>query len=177
MCALCVATSARSTTPTTRRRRPPATGQLRKVDFPFGGLSAPRPSESAFPKYRSYPRRRRAASRPIAMILGIVSDTHGHLTVTRAAIEILEDFQVDHVIHCGDIGSRRWWTCLLAGPPILSLEMSTWTRITCGPRSQTRANTVTIDLPISSGKAAGLPCCTVTIQSASAVRSLLAVTT
>ena len=39
------------------------------------------------------------------MILGIVSDTHGQIEFTRAAVRMLESFAVEHVIHCGDIGS------------------------------------------------------------------------
>ena len=41
------------------------------------------------------------------MLLGIVSDTHGHLANTRDAVRVLESFEVDTVIHCGDIGSRE----------------------------------------------------------------------
>ena len=39
------------------------------------------------------------------MLLGIVSDTHGHLPNTRDAVRVLESLEVDTVIHCGDIGS------------------------------------------------------------------------
>ncbi|REK19331.1 MAG: metallophosphoesterase [Planctomycetota bacterium] len=39
------------------------------------------------------------------MILGIVSDTHGHVEYTRQAVRMLESCQVECVIHCGDIGS------------------------------------------------------------------------
>ncbi len=39
------------------------------------------------------------------MRLGVVSDTHGHLGNTRRAVERLQDEAVEHVIHCGDIGS------------------------------------------------------------------------
>ncbi len=41
------------------------------------------------------------------MRLGIVSDTHGHADHTRPAIRLLESLQVDHVLHCGDIGSAE----------------------------------------------------------------------
>ena len=37
------------------------------------------------------------------MLLGVVSDTHGDLERTRAAIRLLESFEVAEVIHCGDI--------------------------------------------------------------------------
>ena len=39
------------------------------------------------------------------MLIGIVSDTHGHVEFTRVAIRMLESCQVEAVIHCGDIGS------------------------------------------------------------------------
>jgi putative phosphoesterase len=39
------------------------------------------------------------------MRLGVVSDTHGHVPYTLAAIGLLHKEAVDVVIHCGDIGS------------------------------------------------------------------------
>lgn len=39
------------------------------------------------------------------MQIGIVSDTHGHSTFAQAAAYALESFSVEHVLHCGDIGS------------------------------------------------------------------------
>lgn len=39
------------------------------------------------------------------MILGIVSDTHGHVEYTRPAVRMLESCEAERVIHCGDIGS------------------------------------------------------------------------
>ena len=39
------------------------------------------------------------------MILGIVSDTHGHLGNTIQAVRVLQEHNVELVIHCGDIGS------------------------------------------------------------------------
>jgi uncharacterized protein len=39
------------------------------------------------------------------MRLGVVSDSHGHVELTRPAIRMLESFEVDQVLHCGDIGS------------------------------------------------------------------------
>lgn len=39
------------------------------------------------------------------MRIGIVSDTHGHWEYTLRALERLKAFDVDQVIHCGDIGS------------------------------------------------------------------------
>ena len=39
------------------------------------------------------------------MRLGVISDTHGHVELTRPAIRMLESLEVDAVLHCGDIGS------------------------------------------------------------------------
>jgi uncharacterized protein len=39
------------------------------------------------------------------MRLGIVSDTHGHVELTRPAVRMLESLEVETVLHCGDIGS------------------------------------------------------------------------
>jgi putative phosphoesterase len=47
------------------------------------------------------------SARPHTMYLAVLSDTHGHLPHTRAAIHLLESFDVKCVIHCGDIGSER----------------------------------------------------------------------
>ena len=38
------------------------------------------------------------------MIIGIVSDTHGQVDLTRQVVRIFESLQVELVIHCGDIG-------------------------------------------------------------------------
>jgi putative phosphoesterase len=39
------------------------------------------------------------------MLLGVVSDTHGHVEYALEAVRMLETFAVDAVLHCGDIGS------------------------------------------------------------------------
>jgi uncharacterized protein len=39
------------------------------------------------------------------MQIGVVSDTHGHVPNTRAAVQMLQSFKVEAVLHCGDIGS------------------------------------------------------------------------
>ena len=39
------------------------------------------------------------------MLIGVLSDTHGHVPDTREAINVLESLDVDVVLHCGDIGS------------------------------------------------------------------------
>jgi putative phosphoesterase len=41
------------------------------------------------------------------MLIGLLSDTHGHLEFTRQAIQILKAKKVEAVIHAGDIGSEQ----------------------------------------------------------------------
>jgi putative phosphoesterase len=45
-----------------------------------------------------------AAQEP-GMLIGVISDTHGNTHSTQHAVRILESFQVEQVLHCGDIGS------------------------------------------------------------------------
>ena len=56
------------------------------------------------------------------MRLGIVSDTHGHVPNTQAAVRMLESLEVEAVLHCGDIGApsivplfARWPTHFVFG--------------------------------------------------------------
>jgi putative phosphoesterase len=39
------------------------------------------------------------------MRLGIISDTHGHAELTRPALRLFESFEVNAVLHAGDIGT------------------------------------------------------------------------
>lgn len=41
------------------------------------------------------------------MLLGVISDTHGHVQYTREAIRLLESLAPAAVLHCGDIGSAE----------------------------------------------------------------------
>ncbi len=41
------------------------------------------------------------------MIIGVVSDTHGHVEFARQAARMLESFAVEAVLHCGDIGTSE----------------------------------------------------------------------
>ena len=50
------------------------------------------------------------------MRLGIISDTHGHVELTRPAVRMLESLGVDAVLHCGDIGSIAVVELLAAWP-------------------------------------------------------------
>lgn len=39
------------------------------------------------------------------MLVGVLSDTHGHQPFARQAVRMFDSFGVDRLIHCGDIGS------------------------------------------------------------------------
>jgi putative phosphoesterase len=56
------------------------------------------------------------------MLIGVVSDTHGHAEFARDAARMLESFDVAAVLHCGDIGSpeiipvfQKWPTHFVFG--------------------------------------------------------------
>jgi uncharacterized protein len=38
------------------------------------------------------------------MKIGVISDTHGDIDATKQALELLDAFRVDLIIHCGDVG-------------------------------------------------------------------------
>jgi putative phosphoesterase len=50
------------------------------------------------------------------MRIGVISDTHGHVANTLAAVRLLESLEVEQVLHCGDIGTPTI-PKLLAGWP------------------------------------------------------------
>ena len=50
------------------------------------------------------------------MRLGVISDTHGHVENTRQAVRMLESLEVDHLLHCGDIGTPEIVQMLAAWP-------------------------------------------------------------
>ncbi len=41
------------------------------------------------------------------MLIGVVSDSHGQVELTRAAVRMLESLTPEVVLHCGDIGSPQ----------------------------------------------------------------------
>ena len=41
------------------------------------------------------------------MLIGVVSDTHGHVGQAQTAVRMLESLDVELVLHCGDIGSTE----------------------------------------------------------------------
>jgi uncharacterized protein len=50
------------------------------------------------------------------MRIGIISDTHGHIANTQAAVRMLQSLDVTGVLHCGDIGSEEIPKLLAAWP-------------------------------------------------------------
>ena len=38
------------------------------------------------------------------MKIGVISDTHGEVGLTRQAVDIFDALQVDLILHCGDVG-------------------------------------------------------------------------
>ncbi len=50
------------------------------------------------------------------MRIGVISDTHGHLANTMAAVRMLESLEVQAIVHCGDIGSPEIPKLLAAWP-------------------------------------------------------------
>ncbi len=50
------------------------------------------------------------------MRIGVISDTHGHLVNTQAAVRMLELLEVERVLHCGDICSPQIPRLLAAWP-------------------------------------------------------------
>jgi putative phosphoesterase len=50
------------------------------------------------------------------MRIGVISDTHGHMANTKAAVRMLESLEVQSVVHCGDIGSPEIPKLLVAWP-------------------------------------------------------------
>jgi putative phosphoesterase len=39
------------------------------------------------------------------MRIGVISDTHGHVELTRPAVRMFESLEIEALLHCGDIGS------------------------------------------------------------------------
>jgi len=50
------------------------------------------------------------------LLIGILSDSHGRHLAVRQAMALFEQFDVDHVIHCGDVGSPEVFDEMLGRP-------------------------------------------------------------
>jgi putative phosphoesterase len=50
------------------------------------------------------------------MRIGVISDTHGHTLHALAGVRMLESFEIEAVLHCGDIGSPEIPPLLKAWP-------------------------------------------------------------
>jgi uncharacterized protein len=51
------------------------------------------------------------------VIVGILSDTHGRVAATKAALAALRDAGAEYFIHCGDVGGEEIFD-LMAGMPL-----------------------------------------------------------
>ena len=40
------------------------------------------------------------------MLVGVLSDSHGHAQLVRRALGLFDSLEVEHVIHCGDVGGQ-----------------------------------------------------------------------
>jgi uncharacterized protein len=40
------------------------------------------------------------------MKIGVISDTHGEIVLTKQAVGVFDNFQVELILHCGDIGLK-----------------------------------------------------------------------
>lgn len=45
--------------------------------------------------------------RVVALLIGILSDSHGRHLLVRKAMALFDDLDVGHVIHCGDVGGVK----------------------------------------------------------------------
>lgn len=50
------------------------------------------------------------------MIVGILSDSHGHRDVVRRALALFDDAGAEDLIHCGDVGGIDVFECLAGRP-------------------------------------------------------------
>ena len=41
------------------------------------------------------------------MYLGVISDTHGNILLAHQAMLVFREFEVERIIHCGDVGSAE----------------------------------------------------------------------
>jgi putative phosphoesterase len=62
------------------------------------------------------------------MRVGILSDTHGNIRATTAALKVLGERKVEQYVHCGDVGGEEIFD-LLAGLPVAFVWGNTdWNR-------------------------------------------------
>ena len=50
------------------------------------------------------------------MLIGICSDTHGHGSTMRRALELFDRLGVERIIHCGDVGGQAVFDELVGRP-------------------------------------------------------------
>ena len=50
------------------------------------------------------------------MIIGVMSDTHGHHRAARVALKRFDELKAGHIIHCGDVGGEKVFEELVGRP-------------------------------------------------------------
>ncbi len=96
------------------------------------------------------------------MRVGIVSDTHGHVELTRPAVRMFESLEVDRVLHCGDIGSTEVVELFAAWPTDFVFGNCDSIKSRFAPRSSEPDKRVTANLANSNSKASVSHSCTAT---------------
>ena len=67
------------------------------------------------------------------MLIGILSDTHGHSAAASAAVSLLRANRAEHLIHCGDVGSQSVLDALAGDVPACFVWGNTdWDRVNLG---------------------------------------------
>lgn len=83
------------------------------------------------------------------MRIGVISDTHGHVENTQAAVRMLQSLKIEAVLHAGDIGSPQIPKVLTQWPAHFVLATAITTRINCGPPFRKPASLATAVSAIS----------------------------
>ncbi len=76
------------------------------------------------------------------MRIAVISDTHGQLQPTRAAVRMLESLEVERVLHCGDIGSAEVVQLFSHWPTDFVLGNCDWDRATLAEAIERSGNTL-----------------------------------
>ena len=75
------------------------------------------------------------------MRIAVISDTHGQVLPTRAAVRMLESLEVERVLHCGDIGSVEVVEMFSAWSTDFVLGNTDWDKASLASAIKTTGNT------------------------------------
>lgn len=94
------------------------------------------------------------------MKIGIMSDTHGDLTTTRQAVELLLSAGAEALVHCGDIGSELCLEELAqSGVPVYAVAGNVDDRLSLATRAQelgVKWGDLCVETPLGEGKLAAV---------------------